>query len=178
MLADQFVDRFAAVKITENAQTTSQRTQDKNKQKVKLLYVDTLTFATLFFPLGRKWNITQSFKLVREFVEAGTKQGITLKCFINDCSKSQEAIGKYRKRREIEVIKGQKNIPQGLSILLGDMFRAAGVEVCYSNIEDNDDCLASHAETDHADILSNDKDMLRYIDHTYTVYGSYTIDRS
>jgi hypothetical protein len=60
-----------------------------------------------------------------------------------------------------QVTKGLKEVPQGLTTLLGDCLRQSGVEVCYS-VVDNDDTLAYHAHHDGTKdapvfVLSDDK---------------------
>jgi hypothetical protein len=53
-------------------------------------------------------------------------------------------------------------VPQGLSLLLGGAFAAAGVPVHYSADADNDDTLAACAHARGAAVLSGDKDFFRY----------------
>ncbi|KAJ1393490.1 hypothetical protein B484DRAFT_459299, partial [Ochromonadaceae sp. CCMP2298] len=141
------------------------------------LYMDTMNYGTEFFPFSRPWSCTKSFTRVKSFVDAATRSNVRLKCFIDDAALTAEANNKWRKRRERELIKGEKNVPQGMGILLGDMFKACGVEVWYSQGADNDDSLASHAAADNADVLSNDKDMFRYrgAAASYKVFGSFQV---
>ena len=47
----------------------------------------------------------------------------------------------------------QRNMPQGIGHILGDMFREAGAQVLYSADRDNDDTLAFFAHADGADVL-------------------------
>jgi hypothetical protein len=61
------------------------------------------------------------------------------------------------------LLQGRKNVPHGLAGLLGDLFRECGVEVVYSDKDDNDDTLAWHAHADGADVLSDDKDFFRWV---------------
>lgn len=142
----------------------------------RLLYVDCLNFATRFCGSTSTpgvWNITASFERVKKFVKAAERSQITLKCFLGDTAPSEEATMKFNERREKEIRSGEKRVPQGLAVLLGEMFREAGVEVYYSDNVDNDDTLASYAQHDEADVLSGDKDMFRYIGSTFVVYDNF-----
>jgi len=145
----------------------------------KLLYVDGLNFGNEFGFITLFWNTQHPMKKITEFVNAATKSGYTLRVFIDAGIESEEALEKWKQRREDEVRKEIKDASQGMSILMGDMFRRFAelkVEVGYSPIEaDNDDCIASHAQHHGGDILSNDRDFFRYRDAKYKLYGSFTI---
>jgi len=51
----------------------------------------------------------------------------------------------WKQRREKEVEGRERNVPQGVNRLMGDMFARLGVRVHYSLEADNDDTLVSHA---------------------------------
>lgn len=127
---------------------------DKSIISFHFLYVDILNYGQYFFPMNRSWNISNAYNLVKEFIQAADQSNLKLKIFIDDAVPSDEATRKWKSRRAAEVIKGIKNMPQGLSILLGDMFRSLGIEVHYSDEYDNDDTLAIFAHLDNAFILS------------------------
>jgi len=140
----------------------------------KLLYLDLLNYGDDFIACTNiAWNIHQSLKLVQRFVTAAERSDIKIKAFIDDTFHSNEALKKWRSRREKEITTENRRIPHGFATLLGDMFRKCGVEVVYSDGVDNDDTLASHAQTDGADIMSRDKDMFRYRASTFTVHKNY-----
>ena len=141
------------------------------------VYFDVLNYADDFFPISRPWNVRISYQKINEFIQAAINSKIELTVFINDTSLSAEANRTWRKRREREVLKGMKNMPHGLSTLLGDIFKETGIRVLYSISHDLDDTLASLAQVDNASILSKDKDMFRYINSSFQVYGSYTLER-
>lgn len=143
---------------------------------VTLLYVDVLNFGTDFLP-RHDWKLRPARARVAAFVAAAAAAGITLKAFIDAAMKTDATLKKWRKRREGEVLKGEKEVPQGTSILLGDMFRAAGVPVLYSLDADCDDTLASHAAADGADVLSGDSDLLFYTGRPYRVFREWVIRR-
>ena len=94
------------------------------------------------------------------------------KVFIAAGIKSEETFKKWRKNRVQEVTHGLKNMPQGWSSLLGDMFRRSGVPALYSLDAGNDDTMACHAQADGAAILSDHKDFFHYTDATYMVKNS------
>ncbi len=143
---------------------------------LKLLYVDALNFSNDFAFVNRTWSLKKPVKAITEFVAAATAANYQLKIFIDAGIDSEEAIAKWKLRREEEVRGEYKDVPHGLSSLMGDIFRSLGVEVFYSPLDaDNDDCLASYATADGADILSNDRDFFRYTNAKYKLYGSFTI---
>lgn len=118
-------------------------------------------------------------KRIRNFVTATNNSGYTdIKCFIDDSNPSPEANQKWKKRREDEVKKGEKKVPRGFAILLGDMFISSVVEVLFSDEKNNDDTLASYAHRDKAILLSGDKDFFRYINAKYVVYDAYEISKN
>ncbi|KAI6659920.1 hypothetical protein LOD99_14260 [Oopsacas minuta] len=143
---------------------------------MRKLHVDILNYSDDFFSF-RNWNLTTASKKVERFISAARKSGWILKVFIDAVIESDEALKKWRKRREKELSKCMKNMPQGTSTLIGDLFRIHGVEVAYSVDKDNDDTMAFHACTDGADVLSRDMDFFRYLGATYKVYKSFYINK-
>lgn len=148
----------------------------------KRLYVDGLNFSNDFGFVNKRWNLDLPIREITKFVEAAVRSGYTIKIFIDAGIESDEAIAKWKSRREEEVKGEYRDVPQGLSILMGDIFRSLQIEVCYSPADaDNDDCIAAHAHSDGADILSNDKDFFRYETNKqkgrgYNLYGSFVIE--
>jgi hypothetical protein len=112
---------------------------------------------------------------VKNLVEAAKMSGVQLKAFLDEGIVSAEANAIWKARRVRELQKGRKFVPHGANVLMGDMLRRCGVEVCYSSERDNDDTLAFHAEADGAAVLSGDRDMFRYVGRTYRVYSNYNI---
>eukprot|EP01031_Cornospumella_fuschlensis_P038739 gene38739-47098_t len=145
-------------------------------QPSRLLYVDVLNYSDSFFPLN-DWSVTRAFSRVKDFVEAAVRANLILTVFIDDTTPSGESETKWTTRREKEITKGERNMPPGLSRMLGEMFSALGVDVFYSDEADCDTTIASFAHSDHANILSNDKDLLRYTGASFTQYGKYEISR-
>jgi hypothetical protein len=72
-------------------------------------------------------------------------------------------------------MRGEKRVPQGCAVMLGDMFRMEGVPVHYS-FHDNDDTLAAYAVRDGALVLSGDRDFFRYTGNVLIlqIYFRYT----
>jgi hypothetical protein len=139
---------------------TGMRNQQQHHQQ--LLYVDMMNFAGHVFPMKTPWNMHKSFAHAQRFVTAARNSGFLIKCFLDDAQKSTEAVRKWLTRREREVSKGLKEVPQGMTTLLGDCLRQSGAEVCYSSVVDNDDTLAYHAHNDGTKdapvfVLSGDK---------------------
>ena len=143
-------------------------------QKISLLYVDVLNYSNDFFPIS-DWNVTRALARVKKFVAAAAKSGYSLKAFLDDTITSAEARSKWQRRRENEVLKGVKRVPHGMNVMLGEMFVQCGVDVLYSAEADNDDTIASYAQAQGAGVLSQDKDMFRYVGATFPVYSNYTI---
>lgn len=81
---------------------------------------------------------------------------------------------KWRTRRAEQVRKCKLDVPPGLAVIYGDMFRAVGIKVYYSEV-DNDDTIAAYAECNQAHVLSGDKDYYRYREATFPIYCDYDI---
>lgn len=148
----------------------------EDNQKEKLVYIDVLNFSGYFFKIGNNWSFRYANKKVEKFVNFAKNSNFKLKVFIDAFIETEETILKWKKRREEEVIKGIRNMPQGMNVLLGDLFRKYDVEVCYSMKADNDDTLASHAHNDNAYILSQDSDFLRYNNYKYIIYSNFKLN--
>ena len=143
----------------------------------KKLYIDALNYGRHFFAEARfTWALEKPFERVKVFVGALRKANFEPVVFIDEGIGSAEASEKWISRRMKEVEKGEKNVPQGMSYFLGDMFRSQGVPVRYSLDYDNDDTLAFHAQADDADILSGDGDFYRYIGRKYKIYSDFKIN--
>ena len=146
----------------------------KRNMNKKLLYMDAANFIRKYFPFWEKqWNIKTANKRVRRFCTLAKKSGFTLVAFLDDNNVTQEAIRKWRKRRESEVKKKRRDVPQGAIRLVGDMFCCCGIEVRYSVDADNDDTLAYYAHVDGAMVLSADRDFLRYRGTSYQLFKGY-----
>ena len=145
------------------------------KIKPKLLYIDGLNYATRIFPRGRKWSCKAAFGFVRGWVTAARASSCEPKVFLDDANLSYEAKAKWKRRIEKDIRRTDRNVPQGTGSLIGDMFRAVGVDVVYSREADNDDTIVFHAHADGAAILSSDKDMFRY-DSNCVVYSAFHIE--
>jgi len=125
--------------------------------------VDILNFGYKFFKRGTNhWGILRSQRKVDKFVDDLERNGWTLIGFIDQGMRTREAIMKWTKRREVELLKGERNVPQGFNVVLGEMFKNKGITVHYSDEEDNDDTIAAFALRDNACIMSGDKDFYRY----------------
>merc|ERR1719310_1665738 len=68
-------------------------------------------------------------------------------------------------------------MPQGLQLLLGEMFHEVGVEVHYSVDSDLDDAIAFFAEADGAAVLSADCDFFRYRGSTFPLFKDFQVQR-
>ncbi len=66
------------------------------------------------------------------------------------------------------------DVPPGLAILYGDMFKDLSVNVHYSEL-DNDDTIAAFAERDGGVVLSGDKDYYRYSNAKFPIYSDFEI---
>jgi hypothetical protein len=145
----------------------------KQFNNAKRLYVDILNYSHLFFTLHDHWNIFSAEKKVEKFVNRCRKSNIVLEIFIDGVYITNEACKKWKVRREKEVRKGERRVPQSTNILFGDLFREKGVAVHYSIEADNDDSMASWAHYNKAAILSRDRDFLRYNDAEYKIYKEF-----
>lgn len=108
------------------------------------------------------WCLARICARVQTFVTAARASGFEPAAFIDARAPTAEASAKWVTRREAEVAKGERNMPQGWSAFLGEAYKAAGVPVYYSMTHDNDDTLAAYAHAHVAAVLSADRDLLRY----------------
>lgn len=144
----------------------------------KTLHVDVLNMK--FFPFALKMDhhkcLDIAFNSVKQFVCAARESGYEIIGFIDAGKQTEETIKKWRQRREQEARSGRRGVPQGASILLGDMFRRLGVTVHYSMV-DNDDTLAAYAARNGGLVLSADRDFFRYTgcEDPLTVYETFEI---
>ncbi len=145
-----------------------------------LLFVDILNYTTNFFRLRAAWpSPLMAFREVQLFVDAAGRSGWTLEVFIDDWCQTSEAMETWRLRREKEVRKRTRKVPQAVNRLFGDMFTRLGVRVHYSHEADNDDTIVAHAFARSAAVLSADRDMYRYtgitpplrVFHSFAVHG-------
>lgn len=142
----------------------------------KLLYVDILNFGEFFFPVREQWSVTSSYQYAKKFIAACKNSGWNITLFISDTTPSVDSLSVWKSRRALEIDKGQKNMPIGMAVLIGDMFKAEGIPIIYSDEGvSNHDMLASYAEADGASILSDDKKFCAFEGSTFTVYGGYSI---
>lgn len=142
---------------------------------VPRLYVDALNFTTRFFPHG-DFHCGRAHSRVKRFVDAATNNGTVLKTFFKEASHDASSHRAWRGKRSSEVSVGKKDVPQGTSVLLGDMFRDCGVEVCYSLERDNAETLALHALADEAAILSMSEKVVKFVDTKCTVFDNFTVE--
>jgi hypothetical protein len=111
----------------------------------KILILDALNFSKSFLDCENHWNLGYAEKKVKKFVKSCENSGYELKVFIDGNTGTEEADKKWRIRRENEVRKGERKVPQSLNIILGDIFAELGVDVNYSINSDNDDLIAAFA---------------------------------
>lgn len=142
-----------------------------------MLVVDALNFSSNFGFTARWWNIENPARLIREFVSAAKASEFQLFVIIDAGIESEEAQEKWRKRREDELRAQTKDVPACLSILVGDLFRDAGVTHVYYSPHDRDCdyCIAYVANSNKGSVLSNDADFFRYANRTYKVFNKFEI---
>lgn len=144
-------------------------------EKPKLLYMDTANYTNFFFPYGRPWSLSEATKNAKRFAWACTQSKWKVVAFFDESVFTEEAQKKWRKRREQEVQRGKRAVPQGCLRLVGDLLAEQGIEVRYSLDADNDDTIASWAEHDGAAVLSGDSDFLRYRNATYSLFTDFSV---
>ena len=144
--------------------------------EVRKLYIDGLNFTGDFGFVSKKWSIARPFKIIEHFIQTAKSSGFELKVFIDAGIETEETMKKWISRREAEVQGEYRDVPQSSNFLMGEIFSSFGVEVYFSPPDaDCDDCLATHAQHDGADIMSNDKDFFRYIGRKYKIYNTFEI---
>ncbi|KAK5827716.1 hypothetical protein F5H01DRAFT_332115 [Linnemannia elongata] len=168
---DDLTQRLNAVTLTPSASPI------KTGQKPRLVYVDGMNYSDKFFTVGDHWCFREARQNISKMVKHARESNIVLKVFLDAYIETDEALQKWRSRREKEVRLRTRNMPQAMNVLIGEMFSMAGIEVAYSVDADNDDTLASHAQHDRAAVMSRDKDFLRYNRASYRIYEDFTYKR-
>lgn len=152
------------------------------------LVVDVLNFLIFFVPVKDKrfknaspWGLLREIKLrAARFVDACKHAGITPH-FVMDCGfASGECKAKWKKRREREIKEQYKTMPYYIDSALGAALRAQGADVIQAPNIDADDVVMATALHYGADVLSQDRDMLRYTDVTWDcmqLYQSFRLNR-
>ena len=144
-------------------------------QQKKKLFVDILNYGGYFFTQGGcHWEVESALSKVEEFVKASKNSGYEMEVFIDAGIETEEAILKWRTRREMEVSKGERNMPQAMNVLLGEMFALQGIKVHYSTV-DNDDTIVAFAVCYDGDIVSRDSDFMFYDKMPYRLYDQFLI---
>ena len=136
--------------------------------------MDALNFSRSFFKDLNFWDLNKPFRLIKNFVQAVQRTGWHLEVFIDAGIQTKETMAKWRSRRAEQVRKCKLDVPPGLAVIYGDMFRENGIKVHYSEV-DNDDTIAAYAEYNKAHVLSGDKDYYRYLEATFPIYSGFEI---
>lgn len=124
------------------------------------LYFDALTFSAEICPLN-DWCIARMCTRAWMLVHGLRAFGFSPTVFIGAVSHTDS---RWQRRREREMQRFERPMPQGFSALIGEAYRAAGVPVYYSVSHSNEDTLAAYAHLHDAAILSRDGCFLRYRD--------------
>ncbi len=156
---------------------------DAEVMRGKVLCLDGLNFAGNSFGFvigrGREWSVNTPLEKVESFVAASKRAGVEVVVFIDAGTATAEATEKWMSRRKREVTKGERRVPQGNSVMLGDVFGLFGVKVVYNcPAFDLDDVLASYAHSFQGNVLSADNDFFRYSPRKFEVFGDFRITRS
>eukprot|EP00199_Chlamydomonas_sp_CCMP681_P002573 CAMPEP_0119105494 /NCGR_PEP_ID=MMETSP1180-20130426/3434_1 /TAXON_ID=3052 ORGANISM="Chlamydomonas cf sp, Strain CCMP681" /NCGR_SAMPLE_ID=MMETSP1180 /ASSEMBLY_ACC=CAM_ASM_000741 /LENGTH=326 /DNA_ID=CAMNT_0007090545 /DNA_START=1 /DNA_END=978 /DNA_ORIENTATION=+ len=141
--------------------------------------IDALNFQ--WFKAGPRVTHWQSVATARggvgRTVDAFRRTGWEPIVFIDAALKTSEAQLKWQRRRKEEVKKEEKRVPQANSVILGELFSDAGVQVHYSLASDPDDTLAAYAQHLGGAVLSSDGDYQRYIGATYKQYSTFEVSQ-
>lgn len=99
----------------------SSETQPNCKQ---LLYVDALNYADNFFLVQPShWEVAVARSEVQRFVAGARNSGFELTAYIDAAMPTEEAMSKWRSRREAEVQQGSRKVPVKMGTMLEEMFR-------------------------------------------------------
>ena len=133
---------------------------------VKYLLIDGFNYLSSFFIVGDKINQTKIYlseKNIIRFINSCKKSNIIPILFLDSYAKTDEAIIKWKKRREDEIKHRRKQILNSTGLIMSYYFQKHGVTVYYSYTQDTDDTIASFAsELNNCAILSGDHDFFRY----------------
>ena len=152
------------------------------------LVVDVLNFLNFFVPVNNErlenasaWTLLREMKLrVDSFMTACSHARITPHFVIVCGFASTECGTKWRKRREREIKEGYKAMPYYIDAALAAALRARGGDVIQAPNVDADDVVIATALHFSGDVLSRDRDMLRYTDvnwHSTRLYEFFRLNR-
>lgn len=133
----------------------------------KLVYMDGINW------LGSFWNtreimtnpwraLRNSDKKVRQFVHAARLSNFEIVLVADADTKTEQALGKWHKRRQEEIFKERKKVCLGVDIFLVESFQKHGIRVVRPLGADADDVLAALAIATSGIVLSRDRDFFRY----------------
>jgi hypothetical protein len=133
------------------------------------LVVDGLNLMRSFLPIADRdlqGNAPQIYAeahvRIQEFKLASESSNMRVIFVFDNGQTSREAKEKWQRRRLEEVRKEQKQVPVNSSHVFRTLLEREGFTVYSPKNIDGDDAVAKLAKMNGADILSQDKDMLRY----------------
>lgn len=148
------------------------------------LVVDVLNYLTFFVPVfggtpASPWVILREMAQRARAFHAACMRTRLVPHYVLDCgSESQEAGRKWRTRRAQEVKNAYKAMPYAIDTALAAALRREGGDVLQAQYCDADDVIMALAVHLGADVLSGDRDMLRYSDVDWTraqLYSNFKI---
>ncbi|CAM9338501.1 unnamed protein product [Heterosigma akashiwo] len=148
------------------------------------LYVDVLNYSSRFLMVGNEltdhWHVVDEEPVanVQRFLDAARASSYEITVFIDSIGRMNNAEERetWRERREKEVRDQRKGAVYGMGVLLGELFKDLGCRVCFCADAGGDDTIASFAEEDDADILSNDNDFVLYQGSSFEVFSDFEIE--
>eukprot|EP00347_Sterkiella_histriomuscorum_P021954 403332194 len=157
-----------------------QAKEERKKQNLKqLVFVDGLNLVGDFFPRDNCdfWQYNQGVARFQKFAHAARKSDYELEFFIDYLHKTQNVYKKWTLRREEDIKNMELTRTPGIHTILGQLCKEEGFKVHYSDT-DGDNTIATCAQHFGADILSRDRDYLRYKGASYKIFSNYQIKKN
>jgi hypothetical protein len=166
---------------TQNKSSTC----SSNVPKKRLLYVDLVQYTKKFIfgqnlEQAHEWNLSTAKRQIRQFCQAAKRSGFALAVFLPGRMElwNEHLVVNAKQKPNKEPPKFW-DAPYGTLRALGEIFvREHGIQVHYAvDHATSTDTIASHAEADGANILSNNPELVRYVGTSFVVYKSYQIHK-
>ena len=154
-----------------------------------VICMDLLNYSRNFFDIPDRYGTrTVDFeadtekvsKKVQDFIQASSKSGYKIICFIDKSISTKETYEKWMSRRTQELEEGKRNVVVNMSFILGSIFQSNGITVHFTTV-DCDDTIAAFAYNLGGSVLSRDCDFFRYYSSSssrsppYDVFFDYDI---
>jgi len=158
----RFPKHFRTIPPHRTFQSAAVTISPASTTPLKPLIIDGHNFTNAFFSSSHHWHLLSALRKITLFCSLSRQSGYEPILLQDAAPKTLEKAEKARRRLAKDVRKEKRRAPFGVSGLMGDMFRAQGVEVHYSIEKECDEAVAFWAARTGGAILSGDRGYFRY----------------